>query len=109
MLHIFERERFRPEFRVDFHATKCELESWLLADENAVTRVSQERGKNRPARAVNLRLEERRDAKETFQRMLSQAGPADPAVYRLVARYADLVRIRQRCPSFERFCEKVRG
>ncbi len=110
MRHIFERERPRLDFQVDFHATKCELESWLLADENAVNRMSQQRGKNNLARRVHVQLEAHRDAKELFRRMLSQADlPADPQIYKEVAHHVDIAQIERRCPSFARFAEKVRA
>jgi hypothetical protein len=42
--------------------------------------------------------------------MLSQAQlPADPAVYAEVAAAADIDRIRQRCPHFQRFVDCVHG
>lgn len=110
MRQIFERGRLRLDFEVAFHATKCELESWLLADEDAVNRVSQQRRKNGRAQRVHVQLETHRDAKELFRRMLSQADlPADPQVYKEVAKYIDIERIGQRCPSFARFVDKIRG
>lgn len=105
---VFDQSRFHPRFAVHFHATKCELESWLLADENAVNEVARQRGKNKRVQAVTVNLETHRNAKELFQRVLSDAGlPADARVYQEIAAAADLERIALRCPSFRQFAQKV--
>lgn len=97
-------------FPVHFHATKCEIETWLLADENAINRVSQQRGKNKQVGAVTIQFESHRDAKELFQKVLSNADlPADARVYKEIAAAADIGRIAARCPSFEQFADKVRA
>src|SRR5215472_9286236 len=44
---VYQRAHLAPGFPVHFHATKCELETWLLADENAINQTSQTRGKNK--------------------------------------------------------------
>jgi hypothetical protein len=99
---------FHPQFRVHFYATSCMLETWLLADEGAVNRVAQQRGKGRSAKPVDDPLEGKRGAKSLFRRMLSQAQlPPDPAVYADVAAVADIERIKQRCPYFRQFIERV--
>lgn len=108
--HAYQQSHFVPSFAVHFHATKCELESWLLADENAVNCVSQNRGKNQRARAVDIELERHRNAKELFFKTLSKAGlPADPQVYKEVAEQVDIERIGRRCPSFALFAAKIRA
>lgn len=95
---------------VHFYATKCEVETWLIADESAVNRVARDRHEAGMAQAVTGDLETIIDAKSRFRRMLSQAGlPATPAVYEEVAKAADLNRIAERCPYFERFVESVRA
>lgn len=110
MQQKLDQSRFRPSFPVHFHATKCEIESWLLADENAINRVSAQRGKNRGVPPVTIQLESRKDAKELFAERLSEAKlPADPAVYQEIARASDISRIAARCPHFQRFVEKVRS
>jgi len=99
---------YRPPFPVHFYATSCMLETWLLADEGAVNRVAQERGKPPRAEPVDDPLEGRRDAQDLFHRMLSQANlPADPAVYAEVAAVADVDVIQRRCPYFEQFATRV--
>ncbi len=105
-----DQSHFRPSFPVHFHATKCETESWLLADENAINQVSAQRGKNRRVPSVTIQLESHKDAKELFVERLSGAKlPADPKVYREIASVADIDRIAARCPHFQRFVEKVRA
>ena len=103
-----ERCRFAPHFPVHFHATKCEIESWLLADERAINLVANGRGKTGMVPAVTIQLESHRDAKELFRKVLSKVGlPADPKVYQEIASAASIDRIAERCPQFESFREKV--
>lgn len=109
MQREFDRLQFRA-FPVHLHATRRELETWLLADENAINTVSRQRGKNRQVGAVNFNLEEHEYAKERFQEQLSDAGlPDTPAVYGEIAAAADVMRIATRCPLFQRFEDKVRA
>jgi hypothetical protein len=107
---ILDQSRFRESLTlpVHFYATKCELETWLLADENAVNVVARNRGRTGSAQGVRGDLESLRNAKERFQRMLSQAGlPATAQVYAEVAAAADLNRIAVRCPYFQQFVDHV--
>ena len=109
LAEVLDRSHFEPGFPVHFYATKCELESWLLADESAMTNASQHRGKNRHMGPVNIQFEAYRDAKELFRRRLSEAGlPDTPLVYKEIASYADIDRIATRCPRFKEFIKKVR-
>jgi hypothetical protein len=108
LARILDQSRFQPTFPVHFYATRCEVETWLLADESAVNLVAQQRRKTATAQAVTGPLEGIRDAKESFRRMLSQARlPADPVVYAEVAAAADMDRIAQRCFYFRQFVECV--
>ncbi len=108
LARILDQSRFQPTFPVHFYATRCEVETWLLADESAVNLVAQQRQKTAAAQVVAGPLEGIRDAKESFRRMLSQARlPADPAVYAEVGAAADMDRIMQRCPYFRQFIDRV--
>jgi hypothetical protein len=108
LAEILDRSHFEPGFPVHFHATKCELESWLLADENALSKTSQYRGKNKQLGPANIPFETYRDAKELFQKRLLQAGlPDTPQVYKEIASYSDTERIATRCPGFKLFIKKV--
>jgi hypothetical protein len=84
------------------------LETWLLADERAVSEVALRRGRTRSIKAINRHLEEIIDPKPLFLRMLSEAGlPADDKVYEEIASAADLNRIAERCPHFAQFRQHV--
>jgi hypothetical protein len=79
-----------------------------LADEAAVNSVALARGKTGRASRINIQLEDYRDAKGLFYRMLSQAKlPAAPVVYQEIARAADVANIAARCPRFRNFVDKV--
>src|SRR5260370_15210062 len=107
LAEILDRSHCEPGFPIHFHATKCELESWLLADENATSQASQNRGKNKCLGPVNIPFETYRDAKELFQRRLSEASlPDTPQVYREIASYAGVERIATRCPRLEQVINK---
>jgi hypothetical protein len=95
---------FKPTFPVHFYATRCMVETWLLADEQAVSKIALSRGGTRSIKAVNKRLEEIMDPKVPFRAMLSQAGlPDDEKVYEGIASAADLDKIAERCPRFAEF------
>jgi len=95
-------------FPVHFYATKCMVESLLLADERAANEVARRRDGHGSAKPPPDLLEEKKNAKQLFVKMLSQARlPAIPKVYGEVATLADLDRIKQRCPYFLRFVECV--
>lgn len=105
---ILEGHGFRPTFPVHFYATKCIVETLLLADERAVSAVARQRGKDRSVQPIDQSLEDLTDAKPLFRRMLSQASlPDDPKVYEEIASVASLDRIRERCPYFQEFDKRV--
>ena len=99
---------FEPTFPVHFYATRCMIETWLLADAGAVSKVALSRGRTRSIKAVNKPLEEIIDPKPLFLAMLSEAGlSADDKVYEEIAYAADLARIAERCPRFAEFRKHV--
>jgi len=105
---IYQRSHLALGFPVHFHGTKCELETWLLADENAMNQVAQTRGRNKYLAPVNIQFETYRDAKELFQKRLSEAKlPDTPQVYKEIAGFADVQRILASCPLFQQFINKV--
>jgi hypothetical protein len=107
---IYEQSRSKPNFPVRFHATKCKLETWLLADENAVNQVSQNRGKGKRVSAIKVDLESHKEAKELFNRQLTLADlRATAPVYKEIASFADIARISARCPNFRQFVDKIRA
>ena len=112
LVRILDQSAFREKLKlpVHFYATRCMVETWLLADAGAVNAVAQQREKVPSARAIAEDLESAADAKKLFRQMLTQAQlPADPAVYAEVAAAADIERIKQRCPYFQRFIDCVHG
>jgi hypothetical protein len=110
MRQILERSHFVPSFPVHFCATKCKIETWLLADENAINHVARSRGKPGPVSKVTIPLESHTNAKELLQQVLSKARlPADPRVYQEIASAASIDRIAARCPYFQQFVDRVRA
>jgi len=68
MEQILTQSHFVPSFPVHFYATKCEIETWLLADEEAINQVAHNRRKQGSVSAVAIPLESlRADAKITSQ------------------------------------------
>jgi hypothetical protein len=110
MEQILAESHFVPSFQVHFHATKCEVETWLLADENAINHVARSRGKLGSVSKVTIPLESHRNAKELLQQVLSKVRlPADPKVYQEIASAASIDRIAARCPYFRQFADRVRA
>jgi len=80
-----------------------ELETWLLADHEALSQVTQKR-----ISAINSPLESILDPKRRLQSMLSEAGTAYTAeVSRKIAAAANLETIEHRCSSFGTFRQAV--
>lgn len=93
---------------VSAHAVRQEIETWLLADHNAINRVAQARNARDRAQSVVGSLEEMQNPKEKFLDVLSLAGLNYTAqVCRGIAREIDLAVLRERCPSFREFERKV--
>jgi hypothetical protein len=103
-----EESGFEPAFPVHFYATRCMIETWLLADEQAVNTVALSRNRTRSVKPVNRQLEDIVDPKTLFLAVLKQVGlTADDIVYEEVASVADLDRIAERCPRFAEFRKHV--
>lgn len=84
------------------------LESLLLADEDAIPQVAQQRGKVAPASAPIAVPENLKEAKNVLSRRLSAANlPADAKVFAEIAAVSDLAKIVARCPHFQDFVEKT--
>jgi hypothetical protein len=82
------------------------LETWLLADEEAISRVSQSRsGKISPR--INENLELITDPKVKLKDILSVKVPYTAEVAREIARESDLSKIENRCPKFKEFRQAV--
>jgi hypothetical protein len=99
---------FKPSFPVHFFAIKCELETWLVADEQAVTRVATRRGKSKHAQQVKVNLETHANPHDLLLRLLSSVGlPADDQVFKEIAEETDLKVLAIRCPYFTQFAARV--
>ena len=110
MRQILAESRFVPSFPVHLYATKCEIETWLLADENAINQVARQRGKQGSVSAVTIPLESHRNAKELFREVLSKVRlPVDRKVYQEIANAASIDQIAARCPYFRQFVDNVRA
>lgn len=93
---------------IQVYAVVRAMETWLLADVDAINIVGLSRG-GRPVAAVQETVENIVDPKERLKRLLSEAGlPYDPQVCREIAQQARIETLRYRCPSFGSFEEKVR-
>jgi len=90
-------------FPVKFHIVKREIETWLLADEKAIAKLTT---KNISRIAENL--EDIVDPKAKLRSILSKAGVAYTAEKASkIASEADLNIIAYRCPGFRRFRQSV--
>jgi len=94
-------------FEVKFVIIVQELEAWLLADEEAISKVTANRlGKAVPR--VNEFLESIAQAKEMLGKILAEAKvPYTDVVAREIAKESDLDKIEYRCPGFIEFRQAV--
>jgi len=107
MQESVSRHRFLFPGGVGLHAVKQEMETWLLADPEAINRVAASRGGKAIPRVPDP-LEDLQDPKEKFMAVLSRSGLNYTAqVCREIAKEADLAKLRIRCPSFATFEQKV--
>lgn len=94
-------------FPVKFVVVVQELETWLLADEQAISEVTMEYSGKTVSR-VNEPLEEIPAAKERLKQMLSDAEVSyTREVSRKIAAATNVQRIEYRCPSFIVFRQAV--
>lgn len=94
-------------FPVKFVAIVRELETWLLADHEAMSKVAVDYS-GRTVPRVNESLEEILTPKERLKHLLAQAKvPYTAEVARKIAAATDIERLRYRCPGFGKFQEAV--
>jgi hypothetical protein len=108
---VLNASDFTPQFRVEFFATPCMLESWLISDTGAIRTVAAGRGANPEADLQHLLIAPQNsdDDDDVFNRVPNRIGlPATPAVYGEIAAAAELRLIKQRCGYFREFCRRVR-
>ena len=110
--NILGASGFKPEFRVEFFATPCMLESWLLSDLEAIRTAAAQRGHGVELAPLNIQIAHTNssDDKDVFMRLLSHFRlPATPAVYGEIAATADLTRIGNRCSYFREFIKRIKA
>lgn len=94
-------------FEVKFIIIVQEIETWLLADEEAISRVTQARS-GRTVTRVNENLESIIQPKERLKEMLSTAKvPYTPEVAKEIAKELDISEVEYRCPRFKEFHQAV--
>lgn len=93
---------------VSVHAIKQEMDTWLLADIEAINAVAAETG-HRPTKQTAPRpLEAIQQPSLLFKQILSSVGlNYTAAVCRQIARRIDLDILRADCPSFADFEQKI--
>jgi hypothetical protein len=107
MRRKIEGRQFAFPHEIQFCAVRQEMETWLLADANAINVVAQARG-GRVTSQTQGQLEEISDPKETLIKLLTDAKlPYDPKVCAEIARETSIERLRYRCPAFGLFEQKV--
>jgi hypothetical protein len=98
-----------PAYKLHICIVRQEIETWLLADENAINSIAAGRGGQNRVTRVPGELESIADPKQRLHNLLSKVGlPATPEVYKQIAANVDLETLRQRCPSFREFEQAVR-
>ncbi len=91
-------------FEVKFIIIVQELEAWLLADEDAISKIIKE-----PVTRIKEDLESINDPKEKLKEILSRAKIAYTyPVARNIARESNLDKIQNRCPAFRKFFQAVK-
>lgn len=82
-----------------------ELETWLLADDRAISQVTQEYA-SRTVSPINEHLEDILEPKERLKKLLAGVAYTDE-VARKIAAAVDIERLKYRCPGFGSFQEAV--
>jgi hypothetical protein len=90
-------------FSIKYHIIEREIETWLLADERAISNIA---GRN--VHRINETLEDILQPKEKLIEILSRARVNCTAeTKRRIAAESDIKRIAYRCPGFRRFQQSV--
>jgi len=89
-------------FEVKFHIIEKEIETWLLADHEAISKVA---GRN--ISMIRGKLEEENNPKEKLVRLLRKNKIYTPEVAVTIAHEADIGVIENRCIGFKRFKDSV--
>ncbi|MGB9629710.1 MAG: DUF4276 family protein [Thermodesulfobacteriota bacterium] len=91
-------------FEVKFIVIVQELEAWMLADEEAISKITQ-----KPIVRIKGDIESINDPKEKLKEILSQSKISyTPSVVSNIAKEMNLDKIHYRCPSFRGFFQEVK-
>lgn len=101
-----QRRKSPFPFPVNIHVIVQELETWLLADEQAISVVTRERA-SRTVTRIQETLESIQNPRERLTGALGDDIPYTPAVARRIAKEVNIETIKYRCPRFKMFCEQV--
>jgi Domain of unknown function (DUF4276) len=107
---ILEASAFTPEFPVEFFATSCMLESWLLSDLDAIRTVAAQRGHVAGVLHPNIQITNAPSSadKAVFIKVLTSFGlPATPPVYGEVSSLMNFTTVRNRCNYFGEFMRRA--
>jgi hypothetical protein len=110
--NVLNASGFTPDFGVEFFATPCMLESWLLSDLDAIRTVCAQRGHVAGILPPNIHIANAPSAadNDVFTQVLTHFGlPATPPVYRDVVALANFTMIRNRCSYFGEFMRRIRA
>lgn len=100
-------QRFSFPLGLELCAVRRETETWLLADEEAISTVALRRNGRRVG-PINGELESIEDPKDRLRRALSEAKIEYlPVVGGEIAEIASIEFLKYRLPSFRRFVPKV--
>jgi hypothetical protein len=92
-------------FKVLFHIVEKEMQTWLFADENAISGAI---GKGKTIPKIKGNLEAINDPKEKLQRSLGENNvDYTPDIAKKIAFNTNLEIIAKRCPGFQRFRQLV--
>jgi hypothetical protein len=108
--NVLSTAGFKREFRVEFFAIPCMLESWLLSDLGAVRTVASKRGNGVPIVPLNIQIANTNSSndKDVFAAVLLHFGLSPtPPVYGEIAAVADLALIGNRCNYFREFTRRL--
>lgn len=93
-------------FPVNIHVIVQELETWLLADEQAISVITGERA-SRTVTRIQETLESIQNPRERLTGVLGADIPYTPEVARRIAEEVNVETIKYRCPRFKMFCDQI--
>jgi len=91
-------------FKIQIYIVIQELETWLMADEKAISKVAN----GKKTKSIKKPLETICDAKEQLKKLLNVVGlQYIPTVLSNIVKEADISTIRDKCPHFQDFIKAI--